>query len=243
MKLRMLAAVLAALTLGTGVAVAQNAAPRSTAAPAPAGPVDKTALSYSIGFDLTDDLAKRNVDVDVAALVRGIQDGYARKEPTVAREKQRQLLDAFQQKMLEQAKAEFEKAIRENKAKSDQFLAANKTKPGVVVLPSGIQYRVVEPGSGAKPTSASTVALHVRASLPGGPELMSTHGNAEAPSFKMAEFPPVLPPSLKDIIAMMPAGSRWEVYLPPDKAFGNDPRLPFGPARVVMYELNVVSVK
>jgi peptidylprolyl isomerase len=241
MKLRMLAAVLAALTVGTGVAVAQTAAPRP--ASAPAAPVDKTSLSYSIGFDLTDDLAKRKVDIDVAALIRGIQDGYARKEPTVAREKQRQLLDAFQQKMLEQAKAEFEKAVRENKAKSDAFLAANRSKPGVVVLPSGIQYHIIDAGAGAKPTANSTVALHVRASLPGGPELMSTHANAEAPSFKMSEFPPVLPPSLKDVIAMMPAGSRWEVFLPPDKAFGNDPRLPFGPARVVMYELNVVSVK
>jgi FKBP-type peptidyl-prolyl cis-trans isomerase len=243
MKLRMLAAVVAAVTMGPGLAFAQTAAPRPAQATAPAGPVDKTSLSYSIGFDLTDDLAKRNVDIDVGALVRGIQDGYARKEPTVAREKQRQLLDQFQQKMLEQAKAEFEKAIRENKAKSDAFLAANKSKPGVIVLPSGIQYRIVEPGTGAKPTSASTVALHVRASLPNGPELMSTHGNAEAPSFKMAEFPGVLPPSLKDIIMMMPAGSRWEVYLPPEKAFGNDPRLPFGPARAVVYELNVVSVK
>src|SRR5688572_6589685 len=123
MKLRMLAAAMAALTLCSGVALAQTAAPRP--ATAPAGPVDKTSLSYAIGFDLTDDLVRRKVDLDVAALVRGIQDGYAKRNPTVSREQMRQLLDGFQQKMVEQARAEFERVTRENKAKSDAFLAAN----------------------------------------------------------------------------------------------------------------------
>jgi peptidylprolyl isomerase len=242
MKLRMLAAAMAAFALGTsGIAVAQTTAPRPAAAPV--SPADKTNLSYAMGFELTDNLSRNKVDVDVSALVRGIQDGYAKRNPTVSREQMRTLLDAFQQRMMEQARAEFERMARENKSKSDAFLASNRTKPGVVVLPSGIQYRIVESGSGAKPSAASTVQLHVRASLANGPELMSTHSNATAPSFKMTEFPPVLPPALKDVLAMMPSGSRWEVVLPPEKAFGNDPRSPVGPAQALVYELNLVSVK
>ena len=241
MKLRMLAAAMAAFALGSGIAVAQTAAPRP--APAPITPADKTNLSYAMGFELTDNLARQKVDIDVSALVRGIQDGYAKRNPTVSREQMRSLLDSFQQKMMDQARAEFERVTRENKAKSDQFLAANRGKPGVVVMPSGIQYRIVEAGNGAKPAAASTVQLHVRASLANGPELMSTHSNATAPSFKMTEFPPVLPPALKDVLMLMPSGSRWEVVLPPDKAFGNDPRSPVGPAQALVYELKLVSVK
>jgi peptidylprolyl isomerase len=235
MKLRLLAAAMAVLV--SGAALAQTAAPAPAAAPA-----DKTTLSYAIGYDMARDLAERNVDLDLATLIRGINEGYAKKQPTMPGDKLAAALSAFQKKMAEQERANFEKLARDNKAKSDAFLAANRSKPGVTVLPSGVQYRVIEPGSGPKPTANSTVPVHLRGSISTGQEFANTYStaNAQPASFKVSEFPLA---GVKEAIQMMPVGSRWEVYIPADKAYGNDPRSPIGPAQAIVFDVKLISSK
>lgn len=242
MKLRSLAAAVAALSLSTGVALAQTAAPSAAATAAPA---DKTTLSYAIGYDMARDLADRKVDLDVATIVRGIQDGYAKRDPAYPGDKLGAALQAFQQKMAAEERARFEKLASDNKAKSDAFLASNRSKPGVTVLPTGIQYRIIEPGTGVKPTAASTVQMHLRGSVSTGQEFANTYNTpgAQPAEVQMSQFPPILPPSVKDVLMMMPSGSRWEVYLPPEKAWGNDPRSPIGPGQAVIFDIKLVGVK
>jgi peptidylprolyl isomerase len=238
MKLRLLAAATAVLALGTGSALAQTAAAPAAAAPAS----DKATLSYAIGYDMARDLAERKVDLDMATLVRGVQEGYAKKPPSMPGDKLAAALSAFQKKMVDQEKANFERVSRENKTKSDAFLAANRGKPGVTALPSGVQYRVIEPGSGPKPTAASTVSVHLRGSISTGQEFANTYStaNAQPATFKVGEFPLA---GIKEAIMMMPVGSRWEVYIPADKAYGNDPRSPIGPSQAVVFDIKLVSSK
>lgn len=237
MKLRLLAAALAVFAAGTGAALAQTAA-----APAPAAAPDKTTLSYAIGYDMARDLAERKVDLDLATLIKGINEGYAKKPPTMPGDKLAAALSSFQKRMAEQERANFERVSRENKTKSDAFMAANKAKPGVIVLPSGVQYRIIEPGTGAKPTTASTVQVHLRGSISTGQEFANTYStaNAQPASFKVSEFPLA---GVKEAILMMPSGSRWEVYIPADKAYGNDPRSPIGPGQAIVFDIKLVSVK
>jgi len=239
MKLRLLAATLAAFAVSSGVALAQSASPAPAAAAAPA---DKITLSYAIGYDMARDLAERKVDLDVNTLIRAIQDGYSKKPPTMPGDKLAAALSQFQKKMAEQERADFERVSRENKSKSDAFLAANRVKPGVVVLPSGVQYKVIDAGSGAKPTSASTVAVHLRGSISTGQEFANTYSGANAApaNFKVSDFPLA---GVKEALLMMPVGSRWEVYMPSDKAYGNDPRSPIGPGQAVVFDIKLVSVK
>lgn len=240
MKLRLLAATLAVFAVSSGFAMAQTAKP--AAAPAAAAPADKATLSYAIGYDMARDLAERKVDLDINTLIRAIQDGYAKKPPTMPGDKLAAALSQFQKKMAEQERAEFERVSRENKTKSDAFLAANRGKPGVVVLPSGVQYKVIDAGSGAKPTSASTVSVHLRGSISTGQEFANTYSsaNAQPATFKVSEFPLA---GLKEALLMMPIGARWEVYLPADKAYGNDPRSPIGPSQAVVFDVKLVSSK
>ena len=236
MKLRLLAAAMA--VFATGAALAQTAA-----APAPAAaPADKATLSYAIGYDMARDLAERKVDLDMATLIRGINEGYAKKPPTMPGDKLAAALSAFQKKMAEQERANFDKLVRENKAKSDAFIAANKSKPGVQSLPSGVQYRVIEPGTGPKPTAASTVSAHLRGSISTGQEFANTYStaNAKPAEFKVGEFPLA---GVKEAILMMPVGSRWEVYVPANKAYDNDPRSPIGPAQAVVFDIKLISSK
>jgi peptidylprolyl isomerase len=144
--------------------------------------------------------------------------------------------------MADQERANFERVMRENKTKSDAFLNANRAKPGVTVLPSGVQYRVIESGTGPKPTDASTVQVHLRGSVSTGQEFANTYSTAGAQpaSFKVSEFPLA---GVKEAIKMMPVGSRWEVYIPADKAYGNDPRSPIGPAQAILFDIKLVSSK
>jgi len=236
MKLRMLAAAMAAFALAPSLAFAQTTAAAPAATPAP----DRTTLSYAIGYKVARDFAEDKVDLDINTLVRAIQDGYAKREPTIPAEKLAVALDTFQRRMFEQQKAAFDKASRENKQKSDAFMAANKAKPGVVTLPDGVQYRVIEAGSGARPTTASTVQVHLRGSVPTGQEFTNTYRDGQPTEFKVGEFPLK---GLQSALLSMPVGSRWEVFLPPDQAYGNSPRSPLGPNQALIFEVKLVSIK
>jgi peptidylprolyl isomerase len=236
MKLRLLAATLAAMTLVAGSAFAQTT-------PAP----DKNALSYALGYDLGRNLVESGEAVDINTVVKALQEGYGKKEPTVPVAQLRTAVETMQKRQMEKAKAAFDKASAENKVKSDAFLAQNKGKPGVQSLPGGIQYRVIEAGSGAKPTQASNVTMQYKGSLSDGRTFVDTfspqQGQTTAPApmaIKVSEIPLV---GLREAIVQMPTGARWEVVLPADKAYGNTPQSPVGPNQAVVFEVKLVSVK
>jgi peptidylprolyl isomerase len=146
----------------------------------------------------------------------------------------------MQKRMQAKAKAAFDKAAAENKTKSDSFIAQNKAKAGVKVLPSGVQYRVMETGNGAKPNQSSTVELEVAGPFPWGQHPTPTQPAQKMPSTKVSE---IEMPAIREVLTQMPAGSKWEVTLPSDKAFGADPRSPFPPNVAVVFEVKLISVK
>ncbi len=226
MKLRWTVALLAATSMGA--AIAQDTTS------------DKGKLSYAIGYEIGRDFNEKKMDIDVQTVLRAIQDGYAKQNPSVPEADMRAALETMQQKMLEQAKSEFERVAGENKTKSDQFLAQNRSKPGVVVLPSGVQYRVIEEGTGARPATTSEVQLHFRGSLYTGQEFASTYTGNNAVTMKVADAPIK---GLQEVLPLMKAGSRWEVYLSADLAYGASPRSPIGPNQAVIFDVKLVSVQ
>lgn len=244
MKLRLLAASLAALGLSAGVAVAQTApasAQQAQQAPAPAA-VNKPVLSYAIGYDLGKDLSQQGVDVDINAVIKALQDGFAKRAPQYPQPQMDAQLAGLQQRMMTKARSEFEKVANENKSKSAAFLAANRSKAGVTTLPNGVQYRVIEPGSGVKPTLANMVQMHYRGSVSTGQEFANTYAqqNPIPATFKLSEFPIK---GVQQALLMMPSGSRWEIFLPAQEAFGDDPRSPVGPGQALVFDIKLVSVK
>jgi peptidylprolyl isomerase len=243
MKFRLVSAVLASV-LATG-AMAQTAPAAKPAAPVASGPVDKAALAYALGYDFGRGLADQAPGLDVMAINRAIQDGYAKKQPAIAPEKLQATVTAYQKQRETQAKAEFEKVSRENKAKSDAAIASNKTKPGVISLPSGIQYKVIEAGAGAKPTINSTVEFNFSGALAStGQVFASTFANVKPVTGKLGEVANL--PGMKEVMQMMPTGARWQVLLPPEKAWGNGPeslRGGPGPNQAVFLDVKLISVK
>ena len=233
MKLRPIAAAVAALVL------AGNAFAQDTTS-------EKGKLSYYFGYDYGNNLAElqeRGEPLDVNSVVKGVQDALAKKQPAVSAEQLKPAVEAFQkreQARAAQAKAQYDKAAAENKTKSDQFMAQNKAKAGVQTLPSGVQYRIIETGKGARPTQASTVQLEVAGPFPFGQHPDPARPAQQIPSIKVSE---VEMAAMREVLLLMPAGSKWEVALPPDKAYGADPRTPFPPNVAVVFEIKLVAIK
>jgi len=201
---------------------------------------DKGKLSYAVGYEIGRDFNDKQLDIELATVIRAIQDGYAKRDPAVPEEQLREALTKMQDQLLNQARAEFERVSNENKAASDRFLAQNRTKQGVTVLPSGIQYKVIDAGSGKRPTTNSEVQIHFRGSLASGQEFASTYTGNQAVTLRVAEAPIT---GLQEILPLMAEGARWEVYLPPDKAYGDGPRSPIGPNQAVVFDVRLVEVK
>ena len=233
MKLRPIAVAIAALALA-GSAFAQDTTS------------EKGKLSYYFGYDYGNNLAElqgRGEQIDAASVVKGLQDALAKKQPAITADQLKPALEAFQkreQARAQQAKAQYDKAAAENKTKSDQFMAQNKAKAGVQTLPSGVQYRVIETGKGARPTQASTVQLEVAGPFPFGQHPDPARPAQQIPSIKVSE---VEMAAMREVLLLMPAGSKWEVALPPDKAYGADPRTPFPPNVAVVFEIKLVAIK
>ena len=227
MKLRLIAAAVAALAL-TGTAAAQNTS------------TEQGKLSYALGYDLGRNAIESGEQVDVNTIIKGLQDGYGKKQPAVPVDQLRTAVQNMQKRQADRAKAEWDKAAAENKTKSDTFIAQNKAKPGVKTLPSGVQYRVIETGSGAKPTMASTVQLEVAGPYPFGIRPKTPANPGQVPGMKVSEIEVA---AMREVLQQMPAGSKWEVTLPADKYMGNNPASRFPPNVAVQFEIKLVSVK
>nr|WP_295382562.1 FKBP-type peptidyl-prolyl cis-trans isomerase N-terminal domain-containing protein [Pseudoxanthomonas sp.] len=233
MKLRSLVVAVAAFAMA-GSALAQDTTS------------EKGKLSYYFGYDYGNNLAEltgRGEQLDINTVIKGLQDAYAKKQPALTADQLKPALEAFQkreQARAQQAKAEYDKVAAENKTKSDQFLAQNKAKQGVQSLPSGVQYRVIEAGAGAKPTQASTVSLEVAGPYPYGQKPAEARPAQQMPNVKVSE---IEMQAMREVLLQMPSGAKWEVALPPDKAYGADPRTGFPPNVAVVFEIKLLSTK
>jgi FKBP-type peptidyl-prolyl cis-trans isomerase len=252
MKLRVLVASVLAMSLTAGIATAQTAPAAKPAAPAApaANPfaaaqagVDKTTLSYAYGYEFGAKMVRQGTELDVATVVKAVQDSLAKRPPpaNMAPEKLEAAVVKHQQQYANILKTQFEKISKENKTRSDAFMASNKAKPGVTTLPSGVQYRVIEAGAGAKPSNTNTVDIQFRASLAATNQvIIDTFSEAKPQTGKLNEIPW---PGMREVLALMPSGARYEIFAPGDKAYGNDPRSPIGPQQAVKFEVSLISVK
>ncbi|TYT25357.1 FKBP-type peptidyl-prolyl cis-trans isomerase [Luteimonas viscosa] len=238
MKVRLLAASLAAMTLVSAAASAQDTTS------------ERGKLSYAIGFNTGVELAEltaRGEAVDVNTVIKAIQDAYAKKQPAVPVDQLKAAVENMQKRQQAKMQAEFTKLSTDNKTQSDAFLAQNRAKQGVQTLPgSTVQYRVIENGSGAKPTQASDVQLNYKGALPDGTVFVDTaqpqgEGQQAGPvTMKVSQIPLV---GLREALLQMPAGARWEVVLPGDKAYGTDMRAGRMANQAVVFDVKLVSVK
>ena len=199
---------------------------------------DKGKLSYAVGWDIGEDIQRRGAEFDVETIIAAIRDSAAKKDPQVPAEEMVAMLTALQQKVRQEQAEAFQKLAEENQTKSDEFLAANLSKNGIVALPSGVQYRIIDEGDGARPGMESTVKVHYRGSKINGHEFDSSFARGVPEEFTVNS---VLR-GWQEVLPLMKTGSTWQVFVPPELAFGARGNPPVGPNEALMFDLKLVEI-
>lgn len=199
---------------------------------------DKGKLSYAIGWDFGQDIKRRGGEFDVESVVAAIRDTVADKDPQVTPEDMVALLQAFQQKVRQEQVEAFQALADENQTKSEAFLEENKTKTGIVVMPSGVQYRIIEEGDGGRPGMESTVKVHYRGSKMDGREFDSSFARGVPEEFVVN----AVLAGWQEVLPLMKQGSTWQVFVPPELAFGQRGNPPVGPNEALMFDLRLVEI-
>jgi FKBP-type peptidyl-prolyl cis-trans isomerase FklB len=201
---------------------------------------EKEQMSYGVGVDMARHFKRSGVEIDVDTLIRALKDELSGSPLLMSESELRAARTAYQAAMRRKLAEARDAAGQESKQKSEEFLAANKTKEGVVTLPSGLQYKVLRAGTGKKAGDTDTVECHYRGTLLDGTEFDSSYKAGQARTLKVAGAIP----GFREALKLMPAGSKWQIFIPPQLAYGargSGKTIP--PHSALIYEVELLAVK
>ncbi len=201
----------------------------------------KEKASYALGMKIGGDLRRQGVDkaVDPALAARGLRDALAGSKPLLTEDEERAALTQLQTDVRDAQQAKAHEAGGANRKEGEAFLAANKSKPGVVTLPSGLQYKILTAGNGPKPTASDTVTCNYRGTLINGKEFDSSYKRGEPTSFPVGG----VIKGWTEALQLMPVGSKWQLFIPSDMAYGDRGAAPdIGPGETLVFEVELLSI-
>jgi FKBP-type peptidyl-prolyl cis-trans isomerase FklB len=209
----------------------------SAAPPVLATPVDK--FSYALGMKMGANFNKQSVPVDPNILVRGLKDGLAGGKTLLTDEEAQAAIKAVQDDLRAKQQEKMKEAGEANKKEGDAFLAENKAKEGVVTLPSGLQYKILKEGTGAKPTASDSVVCNYRGTLIDGTEFDSSYKRGQPATFPVTG----VIKGWTEALQLMPVGSKWQLFIPADLAYGEPGRAGIAPNSTLIFEVELLSIE
>lgn len=197
-------------------------------------------VSYSIGMNIGQDFKRQDIDLDPDLIAQAIKDVTKGAPLLLTEEQVKEAITAFQKeletKMEAKAKADLEKNAKEGAA----YLAENGKKEGVVTLPSGLQYKVLTPGTGKKPKAADTVTVHYRGTLIDGSEFDSSIKRNEPATFPVSG----VIPGWTEALQLMQEGAKWQLVIPASLAYGErGAGQQIGPNSTLIFEVELLKVQ
>ena len=197
---------------------------------------DRQRFSYAIGYQLGQDVKRRDLGVDPEALAQAMRDGLTKAQPKLSQEEMRAaVVKRMQTELLAQ-----QELAGENRKKGQDFLAENKLREGVVETDSGLQYLVLEPGGGRTPAANSQVTVHYRGTLLDGAEFDSSLSRGEPTSLQVDQ----VIPGWQEALQLMPEGAKWKVFVPSELAYGDrGAGNAIGPGEMLIFEIQLISVE
>jgi FKBP-type peptidyl-prolyl cis-trans isomerase FklB len=200
----------------------------------------KEKISYIIGMDIGTNFKRQSIDIDPDILGRGIKDGLSGAKPLLPEQEAKEVLAAFE-KAMRAKQEESRKAIGEkNKKEGEVFLAENKAKEGVKTAPSGLQYKVIKPGTGKKPQATDTVTVHYRGTLADGTEFDSSYRRGKPATFPVSG----VIPGWTEALQLMEEGAKWQVVIPSKLAYGEQGSgQAIGPNATLIFEVELISIQ
>ncbi|RCK73567.1 MAG: FKBP-type peptidyl-prolyl cis-trans isomerase FkpA precursor [Ignavibacteriae bacterium] len=167
-------------------------------------------------MDIGKNLKNQKIEVVPEVLAQGIKDILDSNQTLLTEEQAQEVISALQQELMAKHQEMVEMQKEKNKKAGDEFLAENKKKAGVMTLPSGLQYKVLKMGTGAKPKATDKVTVHYKGTLIDGTEFDNSYTRGEPATFAVNQ----VIKGWTEALQLMPVGSKWIIYLPPDLAYG-----------------------
>jgi FKBP-type peptidyl-prolyl cis-trans isomerase FklB len=196
---------------------------------------EKDKQSYAIGLNVGKSLHRDDIDVDPKIVLQGLQDAMADGKVLLTDEQIKTVMTDLQSQVRQKQEAKRQAVKKDGAA----FLAANATKPGVVTLPSGLQYKVLTAGTGAKPTATDTVVCNYRGTLLDNTEFDSSYKRGQPMTFPVSG----VIKGWTEALQLMPVGSKWQLFIPADLAYGERPQGPGGPNATLVFDVELLSIQ
>jgi FKBP-type peptidyl-prolyl cis-trans isomerase len=196
--------------------------------------------SYAIGLNIGKSLHRDSIDVDPKIFLKGVEDALAGGKTLLTDDEVKAALMAVQEDVRKNQEEKMQALIQTNKDQGDAFLAANGKKEGVVTLPSGLEYKILSAGSGPKPTASDSVVCNYRGTLLDNTEFDSSYKRGQPATFAVSQ----VIKGWTEALQLMPVGSKWQLFIPPDLAYGERGQGPvIGPNATLIFEVELLSIQ
>jgi FKBP-type peptidyl-prolyl cis-trans isomerase len=195
--------------------------------------------SYGIGLQMGGQLAAARDDIQIDALVRGLQDAMNGREPAVPQDDLQTAIQSFGQRVMAKQQADHDASAERNRTEGAAYLAENAKKPGVTTTESGLQYEVLREGDGPRPGPDSDVTINYKGTLIDGTQFDSSYDRGEPTTFNVNGVIAGFSEGLK----LMPVGSKYRLVIPGDLAYGpGGSGQQIGPFATLIFEVEMLEV-
>jgi FKBP-type peptidyl-prolyl cis-trans isomerase FklB len=202
---------------------------------------EKAKASYALGLNVGSSFKRQSIDIDPDIVAKGLHDAYTGAAPLLNETEATAALSQLKNQTMAKQQGQMAELGAKNKAEGEQFLAQNKAKEGIVTLPSGLQYKVLQQGTGPKPTASDVVVCNYRGTLLNGTEFDSSYKRGQPASFPVSG----VIKGWTEALQLMPVGSKYQLFIPADLAYGDrgagGGEIP--PSATLIFEVELVSIE
>src|ERR1700758_4560180 len=202
---------------------------------------EKQKQSYALGMSIGLGFQKQGIDksIDSSLVVRGFRDAIGGSKTAMTEDEMKAALQQLRTQVMSAQEAKSKEAGATNRKEGEAFLATNKSKDGVKTLPDGLQYKVLTDGNGPKPTANDTVTVNYRGTLINGKEFDSSYKRGQPATFPVGG----VIKGWTEALQLMPVGSKWQLFIPPTLAYGEQQRGPdISPNSTLIFEVELLSI-
>ncbi len=203
-------------------------------------PTKNDRMSYALGVETGKSFKNHGITVNSSAFAQGLQDALTGNNTLLTNDEINQELKDFQRSAASQLQAQTQQNGQKNQQFGNSFLAANKERPGVVSTPTGLQYKIITPGKGPKPTINDLVTVDYEGRLLDGKIFDSSYERGTPASFPVN----AVIAGWQEALQLMPQGSTWEIYIPAKLAYGEQgAQGVIGPNETLIFKVHLIQVK
>ena len=214
--------------------------PAASSAPSSTLQTDKEKASYALGMNVGQSMKRDALDLDPNLVAQGLKDALSGSKTLMTEAEAQEAFSKLRSEVIAKKQAEMQQAGAANKKAGEEFLAANKTKQGIVTLPDGLQYKILKEGTGPKPKATDTVSVNYRGTLLDGTEFDSSYKRGQPETLGVGQ----VIKGWTEALQLMPVGSKWQLFIPSELAYGaNGAGNTIGPDSALIFEVELLSIK